>query len=42
MDFEHQTIAITTLIPIAKGAELYINYTCPEGPSDDTVWFEQL
>lgn len=41
MDFEHQTISITTLEDIAVGAELFINYMCPEGPSTDPVWFEQ-
>ena len=41
MDFEHQTISITTLEDIAAGAELYINYMCPEGLSSDPVWFEQ-
>ncbi len=41
MDFENQTISITTLIDIEVGAELFINYMCPEGPSDDAVWFEQ-
>ena len=41
MDFEHQTITITTLQEIKRGAELFINYRCPEGPSSDPVWFEQ-
>ena len=41
MDFEHQTISITTIKEIQKGAELFINYMCPEGPSNDPVWFEQ-
>jgi SET domain-containing protein len=41
MDFEHQTITITTLCAINAGAELFINYMCPEGPSSDPVWFEQ-
>ncbi len=41
MDFEHQTISITTLQDIEVGVELFINYMCPEGPSDDPVWFEQ-
>ena len=41
MDFEHQTISITTLVDIAIGAELFINYMHPEGPSSDPVWFEQ-
>jgi SET domain-containing protein len=41
MDFEHQTISITTLTAIHVGAELFINYMCPEGPSNDPVWFEQ-
>ena len=41
MDFENQTISITTLKPIEVGAELFINYMCPEGPSSDPVWFEQ-
>lgn len=41
MDFEHQTITITTLNDIKIGEELFINYMCPEGPSDDLVWFEQ-
>jgi SET domain-containing protein len=41
MDFDHQTITITTLTAINAGAELFINYRCPEGPSSDPVWFEQ-
>ena len=41
MDFENQTISITTLTDIEVGAELFINYMCPEGPSPDPVWFEQ-
>ena len=41
MDFENQTISITTLTDIEVGAELFINYMCPEGPSSDPVWFEQ-
>jgi len=41
MDFEHQTITITTLRKMDVGEELLINYMCPEGPSDDPVWFEQ-
>ena len=41
MDFEDQTISITTLIDIEVGSELFINYMCPEGPSSDPVWFEQ-
>ncbi len=41
MDFENQTISITTLMDIKVGEELFINYMCPEGPSDDPVWFEQ-
>lgn len=41
MDFEHQTISITTLRIIEKGEELFINYMCPEGPSNEPVWFEQ-
>ena len=41
MDFEHQTITIKTLHKIEIGAELFINYMCPEGPSNDPVWFEQ-
>jgi hypothetical protein len=41
MDFEHQTITITTLKSIDVGEELFINYMCPEGPSNDPVWFEQ-
>jgi len=41
MDFDHQTITITTLTAIHAGAELFINYRCPEGPSSDPVWFEQ-
>jgi SET domain-containing protein len=41
MDFELQTISITTLQDIAVGAELFINYMCPEGPSSEPVWFEQ-
>jgi SET domain-containing protein len=42
MDFEHQTISITTLRAVAQGEELFINYMCPEGPSSDPVWFEQF
>jgi SET domain-containing protein len=41
MDFEQQTISITTLKDIEVGEELYINYMCPEGPSNDPVWFAQ-
>jgi SET domain-containing protein len=41
MDIENQTISITTLTNIELGAELFINYMCPEGPSSDPVWFEQ-
>jgi SET domain-containing protein len=41
MDFEHQTITITTLENIEVGEELFINYMCPEGASTDPVWFEQ-
>ena len=41
MDFENQTISITTLLDIEIGAELFINYMCPEGSSSDPVWFEQ-
>jgi SET domain-containing protein len=41
MDFEHHTISITTLKDIEVGEELFINYMCPEGPSDDPVWFAQ-
>ena len=41
MDFENQTISITTLQDIELGAELFINYMYPEGPSSDPVWFEQ-
>ena len=41
MDFEHETISITTLTAIAQGAELFINYMHPEGPSSDPVWFTQ-
>jgi len=41
MDFENQTIKIVTLQDIAVGAELFINYRCPEGPSEDTVWFTE-
>jgi hypothetical protein len=41
MDFEHQTITITTLQNVEVGEELFINYMCPEGPSNDPVWFEQ-
>ena len=41
MDFENQTISIITLKDIAVGSELFINYMCPEGPSDEPVWFEQ-
>jgi SET domain-containing protein len=40
MDFEHQTISITTLCDIEMGKELFINYMHPEGPSSDPVWFE--
>ena len=42
MDFEHQTISITTLVDIAIGEELFINYMHPEGPSSDPVWFKQF
>ena len=41
MDFENQTISIITLKDIEVGSELFINYMCPEGPSDEPVWFEQ-
>jgi SET domain-containing protein len=41
MDFENQTISISTLQNIEVGSELFINYMCPEGPSEDPVWFEQ-
>jgi SET domain-containing protein len=41
MDFENQTISITTLLDIEIGAELFINYMCPEGSSSDPVWFDQ-
>ncbi len=41
MDFEHQTISIITLKDIPVGTELLINYMCPEGPSEDPVWFEK-
>ena len=41
MDFENQTISIITLQDIKIGAELFINYMCPEGASEDPVWFEQ-
>lgn len=41
MDFDHETITITTLLDIKVGEELFINYMCPEGPSADPVWFEQ-
>lgn len=41
MDFEHQTISIITLRMIEQGEELFINYMCPEGPSNEPVWFEQ-
>jgi SET domain-containing protein len=41
MDVENQTISITSLMDIEVGAELLINYMCPEGPSSDPVWFEQ-
>ena len=41
MDFEHETISIKTLSNIKKGEELFINYMCPEGPSQDPVWFDQ-
>ena len=40
MDFEHQTITITTLKDIQKGEELFINYMNPEGASDKAVWFD--
>ena len=40
MDFEHQTISITTLYDIEIGKELLINYMHPAGPSSDPVWFE--
>jgi SET domain-containing protein len=41
MDFEHETISIKTLYAIKTGEELFINYMCPEGPSQEPVWFEQ-
>ena len=41
MDFEQETITITTLKDINIGEEFFINYMCPEGPSADPVWFEQ-
>ena len=41
MDFEHETITVTTLSAINAGEELFINYMCPEGPSSDPVWFKQ-
>mgnify|MGYP000293525361 FL=1 len=40
MDFEHQTITITTIKNIQKGEELFINYMNPEGASDKAVWFD--
>lgn len=40
MDFEHQTITITTLQNIQKGEELFINYMNPEGASNKAVWFD--
>jgi SET domain-containing protein len=40
MDFEHQTITISTLKDVQKGEELFINYMNPEGASDKAVWFD--
>ena len=40
MDFDHQTISITTLFDIEVGKELFINYMHPEGASSDPVWFD--
>jgi SET domain-containing protein len=40
MDFENQTITITTIKDIQKGQELFINYMNPEGASDKAVWFD--
>jgi SET domain-containing protein len=40
MDFEHQTITITTIKDVQKGEELFINYMNPEGASDKAVWFD--
>lgn len=39
MDFEHQTIAISTLRDIKAGEELFINYH-NEINSDKPVWFK--
>jgi SET domain-containing protein len=40
MDFEHQTITITTIKDVLVGEELFINYMNPEGASDKAVWFD--
>jgi len=40
MDFEHQTITITTIKDVLVGEELFINYMNPEGASDKEVWFD--
>ncbi|MCE2843858.1 MAG: SET domain-containing protein [Chitinophagaceae bacterium] len=40
MDFEEQTITITTIKDILIGEELLINYMNPEGASDKSVWFD--
>jgi SET domain-containing protein len=39
MDFQHQTMTITTVRPVKAGEELSINYNAV--PDDDTkVWFD--
>lgn len=40
MDFNHQTITITTIKDVLVGEELFINYMNPEGASDKAVWFD--
>ena len=42
MDFDHQTITITTLVDVAPGNELFINYMNAEGASTEPVWFDQF
>ncbi len=40
MDFEHQTITLTTIRDVSVGEELFINYMNPEGASNKAVWFD--
>jgi len=40
MDFENRTIKITTVKPVKKGEELFVNYNAE--PNDKTkVWFDK-